>query len=205
MNTIRQIFVISFFIFCSSLASEKCSLISTLPGGKLQINDSIDEIHVIYDISKYDGTLLNQLEQLPIIIHFHNGQPYQELCVHIAQTMCKNQQVIMDIGNDTPQQDPIKYPRGKNPRVSLITSLYNADEFIVDFMKNIVEQSIFPSTELIIINAHSPGNEEKEILPYLKEYPNITYIRLPHDPRALRRVEYRYSLCTCPVNRHGES
>jgi hypothetical protein len=49
-------------------------------------------------------------------------------------------------------------------------------------MKNMVEQSIFLDVELIIINAHSPGNEEREILPYLKEYPNIIYIRLPYDP-----------------------
>ncbi len=191
----RLVKISIFFIFCSNLASEKFSLISTLPNGKLLTNDSIDDIHVIYDIKKHDPILLNELEKLPVTIHFHYDQFSLERCMHIAQTVCKQKQVLLDIDTDHSQNASIRYSCGKNLRVSLITSLYKADEFVVDFMKNMVEQSIFSSTELIIINAHSPGNEEHEILRYLRDYPNIIYIRLPYDPGlyAIWNMGVRYA------------
>jgi glycosyltransferase involved in cell wall biosynthesis len=68
------------------------------------------------------------------------------------------------------------------PRVSIITSVYKGDEFIEGFLADIVQQTIFKETELIIINAHSPGNEEPIILSYCEQYPNIVYERLEKDP-----------------------
>jgi len=68
------------------------------------------------------------------------------------------------------------------PRVSLITSVFNGDEFIKGFLEDVVQQSIFSECELILINAHSPGNEEAVINQYLPKYPNIKYLRLDHDP-----------------------
>jgi glycosyltransferase involved in cell wall biosynthesis len=70
----------------------------------------------------------------------------------------------------------------KKPRVSIITSLYNGDEFIVGFLEDQVKQINFDDYELIIINANSPGNEEPIIKEYVKRYPNIVYVRLDHDP-----------------------
>lgn len=70
----------------------------------------------------------------------------------------------------------------KKPRVSIITSLYNGDEFIVGFLEDQVRQTIFDQCELIIINANSPGNEELVIQEYVKRFPNIIYIHLDHDP-----------------------
>lgn len=71
----------------------------------------------------------------------------------------------------------------KQPRVSLITSVYNGDPFMPRFLKNITQQTIFNECELILINAHSPGNEDPIILEYMKQYPeNITYIKLYKDP-----------------------
>ena len=69
------------------------------------------------------------------------------------------------------------------PRVSLITSLYKGDEFIEQFLEDMVSQTIFKKCELIIINANSPGNEEPVIKKYVKKYPyNIRYVRLEKDP-----------------------
>lgn len=68
------------------------------------------------------------------------------------------------------------------PRVSIITSLYDADEFIAGFLSDIVQQTIFDQCELIIINANSPGNEEPIIKQYMQKYPNILYKRLDADP-----------------------
>ncbi len=67
------------------------------------------------------------------------------------------------------------------PRVSIITSLYNGDHHIEQFMEDIVKQTIFSQCELIIIDANSPGSEEKIIRQYLHKFPNIVYIKLVQD------------------------
>jgi glycosyltransferase involved in cell wall biosynthesis len=49
-------------------------------------------------------------------------------------------------------------------------------------MEDITHQTIFDQCELIMINAHSPGNEELVIKRYIKRYKNIVYVRLDSDP-----------------------
>jgi glycosyltransferase involved in cell wall biosynthesis len=68
------------------------------------------------------------------------------------------------------------------PRVSIITSVYNGDQFIESFMADITHQTIFGQCEFILINANSPGNEEKVIKKYMQRYPNIVYVQLDEDP-----------------------
>ncbi|UCC20626.1 MAG: glycosyltransferase, partial [Promethearchaeota archaeon] len=70
------------------------------------------------------------------------------------------------------------------PKISIITSVYNGDEYIEDFMKDITRQTIFKDKcELIIINANSPGKEEETILKYKRQFPeNIKYKKLEEDP-----------------------
>ena len=70
------------------------------------------------------------------------------------------------------------------PKISIITSVYDGDEFIEPFLEDITRQTIFEEKcELILINANSPGNEEKVINKYLKKYPkNIVYKKLDKDP-----------------------
>lgn len=70
----------------------------------------------------------------------------------------------------------------KNPTVSIITSIWNADEFIEGFLADITRQTIFSDCELIMINANSPGNEEAIIKKYIERYPNIRYVKLDRDP-----------------------
>lgn len=54
----------------------------------------------------------------------------------------------------------------------LLTHLYSKDG-----LKNLNHTS-----ELILVNANSPGYEEPIIQAYLHKYPNIKYVRLKHDP-----------------------
>lgn len=70
------------------------------------------------------------------------------------------------------------------PKVSIITSIYNGDDFIEPFLQDITRQTIFEDKcELILINANSPGNEEETIKKYLEKYPNnIVYKKLDKDP-----------------------
>ena len=60
--------------------------------------------------------------------------------------------------------------------------MFNGDEFIEGFLEDITKQTIFDSSELILINANSPGNEEIIINKYLKKYSNIIYVKLSKDP-----------------------
>lgn len=68
------------------------------------------------------------------------------------------------------------------PRVSIITSVYNGDQFIESFMADITRQTIFDQCEFILINANSPGSEEKVIKKYMKKHSNIIYVKLGYDP-----------------------
>ena len=70
------------------------------------------------------------------------------------------------------------------PKISVITSVYDGDEYIDDFLKDIEAQTIFKEkVELILINANSPGNEEETILRFRDKYPdNVVYVKLDDDP-----------------------
>lgn len=68
------------------------------------------------------------------------------------------------------------------PKISIITSVYDGDEFIRPFLEDMEKQTIFERCELILINANSPGNEEEVIKEYMEKYNNIVYKKLDEDP-----------------------
>lgn len=65
----------------------------------------------------------------------------------------------------------------KRPIVSVIISTYNAAEFLVGRIQNLIEQTIFNNIEMIIVNSGSMQNEDELIREYLEKYSNIKYIR----------------------------
>jgi glycosyltransferase involved in cell wall biosynthesis len=70
------------------------------------------------------------------------------------------------------------------PKISIITSVFDGDQFILPFLEDITRQTIFKEKcELILINANSPGSEEAVIFEFIKKFPhNIHYHRLDKDP-----------------------
>jgi hypothetical protein len=62
--------------------------------------------------------------------------------------------------------------------VTAITSLYKGGRYIRGFLENIVLQTMFDRSELIIIDACSPEDEKHVIAEYMKRYPNIVYKRM---------------------------
>ena len=72
------------------------------------------------------------------------------------------------------------------PKISLITSVFRAEDYIEQLMEDVTRQTIFEShCEWIILNANKEGYdvEEELILEYQKKYPNnIIYKRLEVDP-----------------------
>ena len=67
-------------------------------------------------------------------------------------------------------------------KVSIITSVYNCEEYMEYFLENIIKQTIFKECELIIINAASQQNEDSIIKNYCKRFDNIKYTKLNADP-----------------------
>jgi glycosyltransferase involved in cell wall biosynthesis len=61
--------------------------------------------------------------------------------------------------------------------VTAIASLYKEGPFIERFLDNIVDQTIFDRSELIIIDACSPDRAAGVIAKYVERYPNIVYQR----------------------------
>lgn len=68
------------------------------------------------------------------------------------------------------------------PTVTIITSVYNADAYIESFLEDIARQTIYRECEHLIINANSPGDEEKIIQNFVAVHSNAKYIRLTQDP-----------------------
>lgn len=65
-------------------------------------------------------------------------------------------------------------------RVSAIASMYKGGKYLETFLENIVSQTVFDRSELIIVDACSPEGEEELISRYMKIYPNIVYKRFDY-------------------------
>jgi hypothetical protein len=105
----------------------------------------------------------------------------KDLKQHILKTFTTENQYEM-FNNVVSSNPTVKVKKEDLPKVSIITSIYDGDEFIRPFLEDITRQTIFDQCELILINANSPGNEEGVINEYLEKYDNIIYKRLKKDP-----------------------
>lgn len=67
----------------------------------------------------------------------------------------------------------------QKPRVSIITSIYKSENFMEHLLHDFSRQTIFQDCEFLLINADSPENEEKYILPFQTVFPNnVIYKKL---------------------------
>lgn len=89
----------------------------------------------------------------------------------------------------------ITFPE-KLPKVSVITSLFKGEKFIEGYLATLKAQTIFPDIEVMLVNANSPENEEKYILPFIKEYPNVKYKRLTETPSVMKTMNDAIKECS---------
>tara|TARA_R100001082_G_scaffold103379_1_gene74020 strand:- start:6377 stop:8335 length:1959 start_codon:yes stop_codon:yes gene_type:complete len=82
------------------------------------------------------------------------------------------------------------------PKISVITSVYNGDDYIKPFLEDMVNQTIFDKCELILVNANSPGSEEEVIREYMDKHDNIIYKKLDEDPGIYGTWNEAIKLCT---------
>ena len=107
----------------------------------------------------------------------------KKLKTHILKNYTKEKQYAMfaeSILGEVPKNVSVE----DLPKVSIITSVYNGDEFIRPFLEDITRQSIFKDKcQLVLVDANSPGNEEEVIKEYMDKFPeNIVYKKLDKDP-----------------------
>ncbi|MDP2207351.1 MAG: glycosyltransferase [Bacteroidota bacterium] len=60
--------------------------------------------------------------------------------------------------------------------ISAIISTYNSEAFMQGRLENLVDQTIFPQIEIIVINSGSQQKEEEIVKEFQKRYSNIYYI-----------------------------
>lgn len=94
-------------------------------------------------------------------------------------------------------EPPLEISTSDLPLVSIIASVYNADEYIEQYLDDVTRQTIFKEKcELILINANSPGNEEPTIKKYMEKFPNIKYVRWDKDPGIYDTWNEAIKLCS---------
>jgi hypothetical protein len=72
------------------------------------------------------------------------------------------------------------------PRVAFITSVFKGEEFMEGYLANIAIAAQESQGEVIIIDANSPENEQRQFEQFIQVHPEYVtlfrYIRLDHDP-----------------------
>ncbi len=115
----------------------------------------------------------------------HFKRQAQNLQKHILQNFTE-EQIYAQFVNAVYGEEVKPLSREQIPKISLITSVFEADEYIEQLMEDVTSQTIFEEKcEWIILNANLPGQnyEEDVISKYVEKYPNnIIYKRLENDP-----------------------
>lgn len=69
-----------------------------------------------------------------------------------------------------------------NPKVSVIVSTYNNADYIGGCLDDLIKQTIFNETEILVIDSGSEQNEGELVAPYCEKYKNIIYLRTDREP-----------------------
>jgi glycosyltransferase involved in cell wall biosynthesis len=73
--------------------------------------------------------------------------------------------------------EPVERYNELLPRVSIITTFVEAEEYVAEYIEHIVAQTIFDEIDLVMYDAGSSGREKEIIESYVDKYDNIHYIR----------------------------
>jgi len=107
----------------------------------------------------------------------------KKLAKHIIEKF-NEKDIYKKIATIVNGEEIIALDKSEIPKISLLTSVFDGDEYIEQFLEDVTRQTIFESNcELVLVNPASPGNEKKIIDKYIKKFPdNIKYYELDEDP-----------------------
>lgn len=74
--------------------------------------------------------------------------------------------------------EPVRSKR----RVTLVSSIYNGDEYLDGFLSNMATLHGYEEFEHLLIRAGSPGNEHGRLVDHVLTHPGAAYIHLARDP-----------------------
>ncbi len=84
------------------------------------------------------------------------------------------------------------------PLVSVVVSTFNAERHIRACLEGLTRQTIFPQTEVIVVDSGSEQDERAIVEEFQRQFPNIRYIRTPRETiyaawnRGLQAARGRY-------------
>ena len=121
----------------------------------------------------------------------------KKLAKHIKKNFAESD-IYQKVANAIAGEEIRGFDIGDIPKISLITSVYDGDDYIEQFLEDITRQTIFEEKcELVMVNANSPGNEKKVIDKYIKKFPeNIKYFELKEDPGIYGTWNYAIEVST---------
>ena len=102
------------------------------------------------------------------------------------------------------------YGKVNLPKVTIFCPLYAGEKYIQGFLEDMQKQTIFEQSELIIINANSPENEEQYIKEFIKNHKNVVYKKLNYratvmetENMAIKMASGDFIAQACVDDRHS--
>ena len=70
----------------------------------------------------------------------------------------------------------------KQPLITAIVSTYSAERFMRGCLEDLIAQTLFSETEVLVIDSGSPQGESAICLEYARKHPQIKLIRTEREP-----------------------
>ena len=70
----------------------------------------------------------------------------------------------------------------KQPLITAIVSTYSAERFMRSCLEDLIAQTLFSETEVLVIDSGSPQGESAICLEYARKHPQIKLIRTEREP-----------------------
>ena len=123
----------------------------------------------------------------------------------------KNNNALMDKWLGLIDTDTVEfYGKVNLPKVTIFCPLYSGEEYIQGFLEDMKKQTIFEQSELIIIDANSPENEENYIREFMKTHKNVVYKKLDYRATVMETENMAIKIATgefiaqaCVDDRHS--
>lgn len=106
---------------------------------------------------------------------------YKQDATEIFKYVQKNNDTIIDtVSKEFKNNEGLLNEENQLPKITLGLTVYKGGKFILNYMEDLVKQTIFPEIEVLIIDANSPDNEDQIIKSYLDANDNIRYVKLDY-------------------------
>ena len=81
------------------------------------------------------------------------------VCIFVNKEKYEQQKIYHKMASAIFGEEIVEFNIDDIPKISIITSVYDGDDYIESFLEDITRQTIFKDKcELIMVNANSPGN-----------------------------------------------